>query len=477
MTTLLERTASIGILESLLKGAMAGTGSLALVSGEAGIGKAALLRSFLAAHNPVQAVFGYCGATEAARTLGPIEDLALQLPGSLRQRLSSSTKSWHLFEALVDDLASQPTVRMICIEDIHWADQATLDFLRLLARRCAQLKLLMLLTLREFEPESARARSSIQSTLPIDHQHEIQLERLSQAAVEAMARDVGHDPSGMYDLTRGNPLFLASALRWRKGPTPDTLLQLARQRLLSLPPDAQRLVRALAIHPDRIDRKLLQALPEYNDAALAVCRTQIWLVEQNGYWVFEHEMIRLAVLADLSAQERTFLHAEMLKRPLTLAQQVHHALHAQAFDVLGEAAPTAARAAFAANSYREAVNYWHLALEHTSPTSTLRAEWLDSYAWALVQSGEPDRAFECCRQARQFWLESGDADAILRNMSSTLRMAFLLRATSHWFSNTRCSPHSPSKSGSAQVLIARSCCSIWPRAAPKKAISSLLGSC
>jgi predicted ATPase len=87
MTTLLERTAFIGILESLFKGAMAGTGSLAIVSGEAGIGKTALLRSFLAAQNHVRAIFGYCGATEAARTLGPIEDLALQLPGSLRQRL------------------------------------------------------------------------------------------------------------------------------------------------------------------------------------------------------------------------------------------------------------------------------------------------------------------------------------------------------------------------------------------------------
>lgn len=70
MTTLLERTAAIWILESLLRGAIAGTGNLAMVSGEAGIGKSALLRSFLAAQNQVRAIFGYCGATEAARTLG-----------------------------------------------------------------------------------------------------------------------------------------------------------------------------------------------------------------------------------------------------------------------------------------------------------------------------------------------------------------------------------------------------------------------
>lgn len=433
MTSLLERTDSIETLQTLLSGAAAGKGGLVIVSGEAGIGKSALLRQYLASQNNVLVLFGYCEATETARTFGPVHDIALQLPGALRAGLSSSSKPWHLYEALLDDLATLEALPILCIEDIHWADQATLEFLRFLGRRCALHKLLVLLTLREFEPESARARASIHSSLPIDQQHEIRLNRLSETAVQLMAQAGGYGRPGLFELTGGNPLFVACALRWRDGEAPESLRHLVRQRLHTLPQRAQRLILSLSVHPERIEQSLMRALPEFDEPTLALCQSQNWLVLQGGCWQFEHEMVRLAVLADLSGNDRRALHAEMLNRSLPLAQRVHHALHAQALDVLREAAPAAARAAFAANSYREAVSFWQIALERANPSAQLQAQWLDSIAWALIQVGELDRAFDCCRRARSIWLEAGNADAILRNMSSTLRMAFLLRATTHWF--------------------------------------------
>src|SRR3954454_24618603 len=133
---LLERDASLGVLLSALSGAEAGHGSTALVTGEPGIGKTALVRVFAArAQGRARLLQAACDDLVPPRTLGPLHDALGPLGDDV-------------FGALLDELARQrPTV--LVIEDAHWADDATLDAVGYAARRVHSLGALLVLTARD----------------------------------------------------------------------------------------------------------------------------------------------------------------------------------------------------------------------------------------------------------------------------------------------------------------------------------------
>src|SRR5262249_21319794 len=128
-----------------------GHGRIALVSGEAGISKTALVEQ-LVAHCPpgIRTLWAGCEALFSPREFGPLYDIAQQSPGSLRTLLESDTKRSVLFAAVLEDIAQSPA--LVVLEDIHWADEATLDLLTYLARRISsRTPALLVLTYRDEE--------------------------------------------------------------------------------------------------------------------------------------------------------------------------------------------------------------------------------------------------------------------------------------------------------------------------------------
>ena len=132
---LLERAPFIEALDGWQRDAVAGHGRLVLLAGEAGIGKTALVRQFCEGReDDSRVLWGACDGLRTPRPLGPLIDMASDLDGPLADALERGEKPAGCFAALLEELRSDcPTI--VVLEDLHWADEATLDVLTMLGRR------------------------------------------------------------------------------------------------------------------------------------------------------------------------------------------------------------------------------------------------------------------------------------------------------------------------------------------------------
>ena len=131
---LLERDSELDELRAAVQEATAGRGRVVLLHGEAGIGKTSLVNA-LRAEPPdgVRVLVGSCDAMSTPRTLGPLRDLAPAVGPRLGEALRAGDRE-EVYAALRDELAAAHGT-VLFVEDAHWADEATLDVLRFLARR------------------------------------------------------------------------------------------------------------------------------------------------------------------------------------------------------------------------------------------------------------------------------------------------------------------------------------------------------
>jgi predicted ATPase len=132
---LLERSLQLAALEAMLDAVRDGSrGRLALVAGEAGAGKTALVRVFADEHRgTARVLWGACDALFTPRALGPLLDVAEEVGGELAEVTARAARPHEVAAALLDELGRRaPTI--LVLEDLHWADAATLDVLRLVAR-------------------------------------------------------------------------------------------------------------------------------------------------------------------------------------------------------------------------------------------------------------------------------------------------------------------------------------------------------
>ena len=149
---LLEREQFLGELEALLSAVTAGNGRLALVSGEAGIGKTSVVERFVAAHKKqARVLWGACDALFTPRPLGPLYDIAHQTQGNLLALLDEEAPRASIFSAALDEMKQGRAPSMVVIEDAHWADEATLDLLKFLGRRINRINSLIVVTYRDDE--------------------------------------------------------------------------------------------------------------------------------------------------------------------------------------------------------------------------------------------------------------------------------------------------------------------------------------
>jgi predicted ATPase len=146
---LIERESQLAALHQYADEASHAQGRLVLVSGEAGIGKSALVEDFAQQSADARWLWAGCDGLFTPAALGPLLDIASQLGGELLRLCHADAKRDQLYSALLGQLSDLGTLTVIAVEDIHWADEATLDLLSHLGRRIQHLPVLLVVTYRD----------------------------------------------------------------------------------------------------------------------------------------------------------------------------------------------------------------------------------------------------------------------------------------------------------------------------------------
>src|SRR5688572_5620096 len=164
---LLERDEVLAELSTL------GPGTAVAILGEAGVGKTTVLREF-ARRTPSRVLIAGCEALFTPRPLGPLYDLAEDLgvdPDLSRERL---------FPSVLAALRRQPT--LLIVEDVHWADRATLDLLKYLTRRVGETEVRIAISYRDDEISVDHPLTALLA----ERLGRLRLEPLSRQAVERL---------------------------------------------------------------------------------------------------------------------------------------------------------------------------------------------------------------------------------------------------------------------------------------------------
>ena len=210
---LLERESLLAALGDAADAAARGDGRTVLVSGEAGIGKTSLLERFAAGLGRGRVLWGACEALATPRPLGPLHDIAGPAGAALRGALARPGDRAALFAAVLDELARPPAPTVVVFEDVHWADDATLDLVKYLGRRIRHAGALLVLSHRDDAASLDKLRAVL-GDLPSAHVARLQVPPLSRAAVERLAAVVARrDAGGVHAATGGNAFFVTEVLR------------------------------------------------------------------------------------------------------------------------------------------------------------------------------------------------------------------------------------------------------------------------
>ena len=248
------------------------------------------------------------------------------------------------------------------LEDLHWADEATLDVFTLLVRRAETVPALVVGTYRDDALENAhplrRVLGELATTTAV---RRLKLAPLSPDAVGQLAAPHGIDGRELYEKTGGNPFFVVEVLAGESEEIPATVKDAVLARAMRLSPSARELLEAAAVVPQRAELWLLEALAGAAVEAVDECVSAGMLVAEGDGVVFRHELARLSLESSVGPASKARLHRQALAaisgRPgpaLDFARLAHHAEAAGDADAVVRFALPAAERASSMGAHREA---------------------------------------------------------------------------------------------------------------------------
>jgi DNA-binding CsgD family transcriptional regulator len=426
---LLERDAALAELGGLWRRVLRGTGRLVFLRGEAGVGKTSVIARFADELDPGIAVLrGWCDPLGSPRPLGPLIDALTDLGDTAANTLGAALEAGDtaaLYRRLLGVLR-EGRRRVWVIEDAHWADGATLDLVRFLARRIKSLPLLLVVTYRDDELSAQHPLAvALGDVAGASGLSRIGLEPLSRQAVAALAAGSGVNADRLYQLTGGNPFFVTEVLAagadaLGRDALPRSVSEAVLGRLGRLSGPARETAQAVAVCGPRAPAALVaKACPTAAAAGLVECLDAGVLVADEQILGFRHELARRATLNQIPDYQHRLLHksalaalAEPPVEPNTLAALVFHADQADDSDAVLRYGPVAAERAAALGAHSQAAELYGLTLPHAGAVAPeQKAQLLERYAFESFLFGQAAIAASSWREAIEIRHASGDRRA------------------------------------------------------------------
>jgi DNA-binding CsgD family transcriptional regulator len=412
---LLEREASLALLNEYAAQAAGGEGRLVLLSGEAGVGKSALVERLCRDLPDARWSWSMCDGLFTPRPLGPLFDLADQLGGALLERGRAGADREELFRTLLGILNAPGVLDVVVVEDIHWADEATLDLLRYLSRRLRGAAVLLIATYRD---DGLAAADQLRVTLgDLGSQRgtrRVGLVPLSPGAVRTLAGGSGLPAPELYRLTGGNPFYVTEVLRSGMDEVPPSARDAVLARAARLGAGAREVLDVAALTGARVEARLLESVTGCPPSVLDELLESGLLVADAAWVRFRHEMARLAVAHAVADHRSKVIHGLVLAalRSFGCDDDARLAFHAEAADdgaaVLRYAAAAARRAA-RLKSHREAAAQYERALRSAASADPATLAGLhEGLADEIALLDRWEDAETAGESALALWREAGD---------------------------------------------------------------------
>ena len=397
---LLERDEMLVELEGTVHRAGGGQGRMVLVAGEAGSGKSSLAGALMGRMADSALVLqGACDPLTTPRPLSPLYDIAADPNSGLDHLMREDGDSIDLFSRFLERLKHSIRPVLLVIEDVHWADEGTLDLLRFLGRRVVDTKAAIVCTYRDDEVSSEHPlRPVLGQLVPLASTDRIVVPPLSPQAVAVLADGLHPDPERLHLITGGNPFYVTEVLA-AGGGLPTSVQDAVLARVGRLGDGPRRVVEAVSIAPRTLDIDTASALAGADSEGVDAAVGSGVLLGDGKRLRFRHELARAAVEESLAPARRLALHRRMIAlleedAPPDLAKLAHHAVKAEAGDLVVVFAPKAARQAAQRASHKEAVAFYEAALDHSGVlgedfAAELRVEL--SYQLGMVDRQEDAR--------------------------------------------------------------------------------------
>ncbi len=402
---LVERGPELAALSEYLEDTRDGTGALALVGGEAGAGKSVLVSAFLA-DVAVPVVAGVCDGATTPRPLGPVIEIAAQL------EVDAALARDELFAAILTALRRQSTV--VLVEDLHWADDATADFLLYLGRRLDRVPAMLIGTYRDDEIRSNAALTRLIGELArLGVARRVPVCSLTESGVASMLTGSSLDPAEVFRQTSGNPFFVTECLAAGSS-SPGTVRDVVLARTARLSARGRRALDVASQLGLRFDADVLVEASGADADGVDDCVEQGMLVTFGAELGFRHELSRSVIGTEIPPIRRATVNRAILRtleqrRGVDVARLADHAAAANEGDCAFRYGQEAGRAAADLGAHREAVHHYRTALRFASSRPAAeRAELLDALAAECMVTDQMDEALTAAEEALRLWNQVGD---------------------------------------------------------------------
>ena len=421
---LIERESQLAALYQYAGEASQGQGRLVLISGEAGVGKSVLLEEFAQELDEARWLWSGCDGLFTPAALGPLLDIASRLDGELLQLCRAEAKRDQLYGALLRQLSDLRPRTVIAIEDVHWADEATLDLLSYLGMRIQHLGVLLLVTYRDDAlVTNDPLRLTFGALASQRATRRLSLPTLSISGVATLANGSGIDPTELHRLTAGNPFFVTELLQAGSDGLPVSVRDAVLARTRTLSTQARDALDTAALIGARMQAELLVSLID-NPLVTDELISDGLLIKDGDDLRFRHEIARVAIEGAIPPYRKAAIHTKIIEALLASgsdddARLAFHAEGAGNAELVLTYAPRAGRRAAALGARREAAAQYERALRFVPATDVrTRAELLDNLAKQLSFFEEWE---EKCSEAVALWNALGDSR---RESDSLLSLAW-----------------------------------------------------